>query len=275
MRVAGLVVDERRLASCVLDVPLGDDRPFRPRSLGGELEDVECRARVAAGTARHERDELVTQLDVELRCTAPDDLGERLLVERLELVHLGAGDECGVDLVVRVLSRRADERHEPGLHARQQGVLLRLVEAVDLVEEEDRPPARGAESLPRPREHLAHVLQGRRHRGQLLERRPGQGGDDARERRLAAARRAVEDRGVDTVILDRASQRGTLAEDVRLTDEFCEARRPQPLRERRDLAGARVGRIGEEVTHDPSMLGSVPRLDGARPGAKGPAWPAP
>ena len=42
-----------------------------------------------------------------------------------------------------------------------------------------------------------------------------------------------------------------------LADEVAEARRPQPLRERRDLPGAGVRGIGEEVTHDLSMLRRV------------------
>ena len=154
------------------------------------------------------------------RTTTVDLLGR----QRLELVHLRAGDERGVDLVVRVLGRRADQRHEALLDARQQRVLLRLVEAVDLVEEEDRAPAGRAEPLPRPREHLAHVLHRRRHRRQLLERRAGRGGDDPRERRLPAAGRAVQDRGVDAVLLDRAPQRRALAEDVLLADELAERR---------------------------------------------------
>ena len=69
---------------------------------------------------------------------------------RLELVDLRAREQRRVDLEVRVLGRRADQRHEPLLDPGQQRVLLRLVEAVDLVEEEDRPPAARAEPLARP-----------------------------------------------------------------------------------------------------------------------------
>ena len=56
------------------------------------------------------------------------------------------------------------------------------------------------------------------------------------------------------VFLDRVAQGGALAEHVLLADEFGERRRPQPLRERRDLAATAVGGIGEEVSHDASML---------------------
>jgi SAM-dependent methyltransferase len=41
---------------------------------------------------------------------------------------------------------------------------------------------------------------------------------------------------------------------VLLADELLESRGPQPLRERRDVARAPVGGIGEEVAHDLSML---------------------
>jgi hypothetical protein len=75
---------------------------------------------------------------------------------------------------------------------------------MDLVEEEDRPPAARAEPLPRPREHLTHVLHRGRHGGKLLECGAGRRGDDPRQRRLAAARRPVEDRGVDAILFDRA-----------------------------------------------------------------------
>ena len=58
--------------------------------------------------------------------------------ERVQLVDLRARQQRRVDLEVRVLGRGPDERHEPLLDGRQQRVLLGLVEAVDLVEEEDR-----------------------------------------------------------------------------------------------------------------------------------------
>src|SRR5213078_488444 len=59
------------------------------------------------------------------------------------------------------------------------------------------------------------------------------------------------------VLLDGAPQRRALGEDVRLADELRQARRSQPLRERRNLARVAVGSVGEEVTHDGSMLRHV------------------
>jgi len=63
---------------------------------------------------------------------------------------------------------------------------------------------------------------------------------------------------VDAVLLDGAAEGRSLAEDVHLSDELAEARRSEPLRQGRDLAGPRVGSVREEVTHDGSMLPRVP-----------------
>ena len=66
---------------------------------------------------------------------------------------------------------------------------------------------------------------------------------------------------MDAVLLDRAPQRGALAQHVRLAHELVERRRPQPLRERRDLARVPVGGVGEEVIHRLSMLPRVSVAD--------------
>ena len=69
---------------------------------------------------------------------SPHQLGDLLGPERAQLVDLRAREQRGVDLEVRVLGGRPDQGHEAVLDRRQQSVLLGLVEAVDLVEEEDR-----------------------------------------------------------------------------------------------------------------------------------------
>jgi SAM-dependent methyltransferase len=53
------------------------------------------------------------------------------------------------------------------------------------------------------------------------------------------------------------AERRALAEHVLLADELAEGRRSEPLGERRNLAAAPVGRVGEEVSHDRSMLRHV------------------
>ena len=100
------------------------------------------------GAVRDQLDELVRHVGAELRGAPPDDRRELLVRERHELVDLAPREQGRVDLEVRVLGRRADQRHRPLLDRRQERVLLRLVEPVDLVQEEDRPLALRAEPLP-------------------------------------------------------------------------------------------------------------------------------
>ena len=72
-----------------------------------------------------------------------DQRADRVRVERLERQHPRARQQRSDHLERRVLGCRADQDDRSALDVRQQGVLLGLVEAVDLVEEDDRgPPAR-------------------------------------------------------------------------------------------------------------------------------------
>ena len=173
---------------------------------------------------------------------------------RLELVDLRAREQRRVDLEVGVLGRRADQRHEAGLDTRQQCVLLRLVEAVDLVEEEDRPASAAAKPLTCAREHLTHVRDRRLYRRQLLELGARLLGDDPCERRLPGARWAVEDQRRHPVLLDREPQGAAGSDHVLLAREIVERRRSQALGERRRRVQPPPRSLAEEVTHAESML---------------------
>ena len=65
------------------------------------------------------------------------DREEVVLRQRLELEDAAAADQRLVDLEVGVLGGRADQDDRAVLDPRQQRVLLRLVPAVHLVDEED------------------------------------------------------------------------------------------------------------------------------------------
>src|SRR4051812_5026493 len=58
--------------------------------------------------------------------------------KRLELKNLRARDEGAVNVEERIMRRRADEPDGAVLDIRQQNILLGFVEAVNLVDEEDR-----------------------------------------------------------------------------------------------------------------------------------------
>ena len=128
-------------------------------------------------------------------------------LERVQLIDPAAREQGRDDLEEGVLCRGAHEHHEPVLDGRQQRVLLRLVEAMDLVEKEDRAlPARRAAVLG-AREHVADLGTAGLDRRLLLEGRARVDGEHPGERRLAGAGRPVQDHRVRLALLDRRPQR--------------------------------------------------------------------
>ncbi len=210
----------------------------------------------------------------------PADVLDR---QRPELVDLRAAEQRRVDLEEGVLGRRPDQGHEALLDGREQGVLLGLVEAVDLVEEEDRRLAGGAAALGRALDHRPHLGPAGVHRRLLLEGAARRGGDDPRERRLARPGRPVEDHRVRLAGLDRGSQGRPLGEQVLLADELVERGRAHAHRQRRlggrhrRAPGGRLRVVGLEQTVHPGEYESRrrrrPRVSrgGARPRASSPS----
>jgi hypothetical protein len=159
------------------------------------LEQVQEAPRVAVGIADQRIDRLVVEREAVERnlLRALEQLTHLVVVERLQHVHLRARQQRRVDLEARILGGRADEGHEPRLDERQQCILLRLVEAVDFVDEQDRVAAGAIQRVLRLLHRLADVLHAAEHRRQrdelAVERERGQ----ARQRRLADARRPPQD----------------------------------------------------------------------------------
>ena len=131
----------------------------------------------------------------------------------------------------RVLGRRRDEHDPAVLDARQQRVLLRLREAVDLVEEEDRRLAVEVALGQRLLHDLAHVAHAGGDRRELDEPPARRAGDRLRERRLARAGRSPQD--------DRGRARSRHPESASVTSgEPGRSRCPWPATSSSD-----VGRI--------------------------------
>jgi hypothetical protein len=57
-------------------------------------------------------------------------------VQRLKLVNLATREQRRVDLEIGVLSSGPNQGQKPFLHRRQQRILLRLIEAMNLIEKE-------------------------------------------------------------------------------------------------------------------------------------------
>ena len=114
---------------------------------------------------------------------------------------------------------------------RQECVLLRLVETVHLVDEDDGAPAAGANHL-RALDRFADVFHAAEHGRDRDELGVETFGHQQRERGLAHPRRAPQDHRMQAARLKRRTQGFAGAEQVLLTDHVVERFRAQALGER-------------------------------------------
>jgi len=155
----------------------------------------------------------------------------------------------------------------------QQHVLLRLVEAVDLIDEQAGPLAVVLQPSSGRIQHVPHVLHARSRRRELDEPPLRLVGDDLGQRRLADARWPVQDHRPEPVGLDEPSQQHPLADDLLLPDVVGQPPRPHPGSERSRSGDVGGSRGGEQVGHD--VGGWQPgrtAQEGKRSGNRG--WPA-
>ena len=186
-----------------------------------------------------------------------DQRRQVVVTERVEPEHRRPADERGVDLEERVLRGRPDEGEHALLDRGQQGVLLRLVEPMDLIEEEDGAPPLLRHPGAGPVDDLPHVAHPRRHRRQGDELTVGLRRHHPGQRRLARARRTPEDDRRQAVGLDERPQRRARPDQVRLADDLVEGAGSHPRRQRRLLG-------------EPLAQRGFDRVVGRRPGT-GPA----
>ena len=210
----------------------------RQRHLARELQRGERGAGVAAGKLHDLCQGVVVQGEgtgeaVLVAHGAAHELGHRDVVERLQLHHARAADKRRVNLEVGVLGGGTDEDDDAVLHGVEQRVLLRAAEAVDLVHEEDGARAARHEPALRGVDLAAQVLDGARDGRNLHELRVRGVGNDARERGLARAGRAVEDDAREHVVLDGATQPRVRAHRLLLAHVLGQRLRPHPHRQRR------------------------------------------
>ena len=164
--VPGAVVEERSALEGLADLLEADGahavRPCGSR-VSSELERVQ---RDACVSVAH-RDECVLGVVRQRNLAAePALVRERtthdhanfVLGERLERDDARARQQRGVHLERRVLRRRAEEDNVAVFDVRQDDVLLRFVETMDLVDEQNGPLIRQLAQLPRLVDQLAELL---------------------------------------------------------------------------------------------------------------------
>ena len=239
MVVARLVVALHALARDLLEHVQGDRAARRRQHRRCALEQVKRHAGIAARDLRHRQQHLVRHLDVlaaEAALLIPErpaqDIDELRVRQLVEPHDAHAREQGMVDLEEGILRRRADEDEPAILDVGQQHILLALVEAVDLVDEYDCAALVVAARLIRLLDDAPQVADARRDRIELLERAVRHRGNHLRERRLARARRSVEDDGRDLVHLDHAAQEVAAPDRLLLADELVKIARAHAARER-------------------------------------------
>ena len=209
------------------------------------------RAAVAVGHAQQHRPRLLVERQRPALglLGARQQLLEALLAKRMERQHPRARQKRGVELEGRVLGGRADQDDGAVLHDRQEAVLLGAVEAMDLVDEEQRLAAvRAAQPAP-PRTPSSGRR--RRKRSPISARRRGS------SRRPAAARpSSCRCRAAPRRSSSRASPSGSAASARRPRRSDAPGRRPRPrfFGRSRSASGAAVRRLvrfvgAEQIGH--------------------------
>lgn len=190
------------------------------------------------------------------QCVVDEGAG-LVLGERLETEERGARDERGVDGEEGVLGGGADEGDEPAFDIGEQDILLRLGEAVDLVEEEDGAFVLLAEDAGGLVDDLADAFDADG-RGVLADE-PARGcfGDDLGEGGFAGTGRAVEDDGGEGVGVDHAAEELARPEQVGLPNDLVEGPGPHPSRQRCDAGDCLFAFGCPKVVHTGSVRVNV------------------
>ena len=126
--------------------------------LGQELQGIVVQMHVLLAEARV----LIGQRTAKERFDVVD-------TQRLELEHPAAADQRAIHGEERIGGGRADERDDTFFNIRQKRVLLRLVEAMDFVDEQQRAQAAAGELVARLFQNLAKFLHAAGHRAELHE----------------------------------------------------------------------------------------------------------
>ena len=151
--------------------------------------------------------------------------------QRLQDENLATGKQGSDDLEGRILRRGADQHDGAALHGAEERILLRLVEAVDLVDKEDGSGGAGEEGFVLGLvDDFPDFLDTRADGAEGVEL-PVQGvGDDTGQGGLADAGRPPEDEGGQDTALDHPPKDAAFADQVTLADVLLQGDGAHPLR---------------------------------------------
>ena len=195
---------------------------------GGDFESVEGAAGISAGVGGDGAEGFLVGGDVhgaEATFGVSEGAGEEgedlVFGEGVEGVDAAAGEQRRNNLERRVFGGGSDEADGSVLDVGEEGVLLGLVEAVNLIDEEDGAGAEFRRFFGVDHD-LLDLLDAGEDGGELDEAGAGDVGDDAGEGGLADSGRSPEDHGGGVVALDLDAEGLAGGEDVLLADVFVE-----------------------------------------------------
>lgn len=158
--------------------------------------------------------------------------------QRFESEQMAAADERRDDVKAGIVGCGTDQADETFFNIREEEILLRLVEAMDFVDEQD---CLGVGTRTRGQEDLAEFGDVGLDGVDPDELAAGFAGDDARKAGFAAAGRPIEEKAAEPVSADQLNQKAVGTEEMRLADNFAEVARSHPRCERL-TRGPRFGR---------------------------------
>ena len=249
MAVLALVVERRLLLHQPGQRLRVERRTIRLRHVEHGLGEIDQMPAVAVGhgDAGDPRRLVERQAAPDLLLGTLQERFERLMAEPFQHQHLGPRQQGRVEREGRILRGRADQRDRAVLHHRQKAVLLGAVEAVDLVDEQERPAARltpGTGLL----ERLLQVGDAGEDRRHLDELEPCLVGQQAGDGGLAGPGRPPQDHRADMPRGEHARQGTLWPEQMVLADDAIEALRPHQVGQRARRARLQTGRL-EQVGH--------------------------
>src|ERR1700688_2623720 len=163
----------------------------------------------------------------------------------LQHIDAAAREQGGVDFEGRVFCRRSDQADAAFFDMRQKGVLLRLVEAVNFVDEDD-----GARAVLAGAGGVAYYpldfLDAREHSRKFDKVSLCDAGNNFGESSFACTRRAPEDHRRRIIAFDLHAQRFARSDQMLLPNKFVERARTHAIRQRTCLIVGFLRRAGLE-----------------------------
>ena len=235
----------------------------------GRLEIGQRTPRVAAGEPHQVVERLVVDREAAGQAALVDERqGEHrpdvVVGQRLQAQQQAAGEQRRDHREERVLGGGGDQGDPAVLHAGQQGVLLRLGEAVDLVDEQHRLATAAHQLGASGVDGRAHLLHPGGDGRDLDEVTVGLLAQDRGDGGLAGAGRPPEQQRHRLVALDQLAQRRPRRPQLLLADQLVERPRPHPHGQRR----RRVGVARQRPTRGLRALHPAPSRRTAPPRAQ-------